>query len=89
MDHVIQQLRPVPREQFAFLTGQPRSATVRAVDGATVIEIAARHLEPIVRARPVILEELTALMTRRKELADAQVPIAGLLERVAAAIFGS
>ncbi len=75
--------------EVAFLTGQRRSATVRAVDGATVIEIAARHLEPIVRARPVILEELTALMTRRKELADAQVPIAGLLERVAAAIFGT
>jgi hypothetical protein len=53
-----------------------------------VIEIAARHLEPIARARPAVVEQLGALMTRRKELADAQLPAATLLQRIAAAILG-
>lgn len=75
--------------EVAFLTGQPRGATVRAVDGATVVEIAARHLEPIVRERPAILEALTALMTRRQELASEALQAGGLLERIAAAIFGT
>lgn len=75
--------------EVAFLTGAPRTATVRAVETATVIEIAASHLAPIVRERPVILEELSALMTRRRELAEEALTPAGLLERIAAAIFGS
>ena len=60
-----------------------------AVDGATVVEIAARHLEPLVRERPVILEALTALMTRRQELASEALQGGSLLERIAAAIFGT
>lgn len=73
----------------AFLTGEPRTATVRAVEGATVIEIAARHLEPLVRDRPVLLEELGALMSRRRgAVKDDDGPTAGLLQLVAAAIFG-
>ena len=75
--------------EVAFLTGQPRGATVRAVDAATVVEIAARHLEPIVRERPAILEALTALMTRRQELASEALQGGSLLERIAAAIFGA
>ena len=62
---------------------------MRAVDGATVVEIAARHLEPIVRERPAILEALTALMTRRQELASEALQAGGLLERITAAIFGT
>jgi CRP-like cAMP-binding protein len=64
-----------------------RTATVRAVNSALVIEIAARHLEPLVRERPAILEELTALMHRRLS-ADKQ-PEPGLLQRISAAIFGT
>ncbi|MCE9578480.1 MAG: cyclic nucleotide-binding domain-containing protein [Deltaproteobacteria bacterium] len=88
-ERVVAELQPgAVVGEVAFLTGQPRTATVRAVDGATVIEIAARHLEPIVRERPVILDELTALMTSRTEVAEAALSPAGLLERLAAAIFG-
>jgi len=75
--------------EVAFLTGQPRTATVRAVDAATVIEIAARHLGPIVRERPVILEDLTALMTQRLARSEEALTPGTLLERIAAAIFGA
>lgn len=74
--------------EVAFLTGQPRTATVRALETATVIEIAARHLEPIVRERPGILDELTALMTARQHVGD-DLPAAGLVQRLLASIFGS
>jgi hypothetical protein len=74
--------------EVAFLTGAPRSASVRAIDAATVIEIAARHLEPIARARPAVVEQLGALMTRRRELALADAPVATLRQRIAAAILG-
>ena len=88
-ERVVAELQPgAVVGEVAFLTAAPRTATVRAVDGATVIEIAARHLEPIVRERPVILEELTALMTRRRDLADDPLSPATLLARIAAAIFG-
>ncbi len=75
--------------EIAFLTGQPRTATVRAVDTATVIEIAARHLEPLVRARPVIVEDLTALMVRRQARTEAPLVAASLLQRISMAIFGA
>ncbi len=42
-----------------------------------------------VRERPAILDELTQLMTSRTEVADAALTPAGLLERLAAAIFGA
>jgi CRP-like cAMP-binding protein len=74
--------------ELAFLTGEPRSATVRAVESATVIEIAARHLEPLVQARPAIIEELTGLMTKRRDFSEAQGARTGLLKRVSMAIFG-
>lgn len=90
VERVLAELQPgAVVGEVAFLTGQPRNATVRAVDAATVVEIAARHLEPIVRERPVILEELTALMTRRRELTEHPLPAATLIERIAAAIFGT
>lgn len=74
--------------EVAFLTNQPRTASVRAVGTSTVIEIDARHLEPLVRERPAILDALTALMTRRQARADAPAVIGGLLQRISAAIFG-
>jgi len=87
-ERVLAQLHPgAIVGEVAFLTGEPRTATVRGVDTTTVIEIAARHLEPLVKERPGILEELGALMSRRKEVAE-DIPKAGLLARIGAAIFG-
>ena len=38
--------------EMSLLTGQPRSATVRALDGAVIYEIGPRQYEPILAARP-------------------------------------
>ncbi|WNG37998.1 cyclic nucleotide-binding domain-containing protein [Archangium violaceum] len=74
--------------EIAFLTGEPRTATVRATDSATVLEISAAHLKPLVEARPAILEQITALVAKRQS-SDASEAQAGLLKRVSSAIFGS
>jgi len=58
--------------ELAFLTGQPRNATVRAADAAVVIEVGAAHLRPLVEQRPAILDALGALMERR--LSDVGEP---------------
>ncbi|WP_257459261.1 cyclic nucleotide-binding domain-containing protein [Archangium lipolyticum] len=50
--------------EIAFLSGEPRTATVRATDSATVIEISAAHLKPLVEGRPAILEQITALVAK-------------------------
>ena len=39
---------------MSLLTGAPRSATVRAVDGALVYEVGRLQYEPILAARPVL-----------------------------------
>ena len=38
--------------EMSLLTGEPRSATVRAVDGALVYEVGRRQYEPLLAARP-------------------------------------
>jgi CRP-like cAMP-binding protein len=53
--------------EMSFLTGQARSASVRAVESAIVIEISASLFRPVVRDRPAILDELTDLMSKRVE----------------------
>ena len=53
--------------ELSMLTGARRSATVRAGDGAVVYEIGKRQYEPIVRARPAIIEELVVVMERNLE----------------------
>ena len=50
--------------EISMLTGAPRSATVRAVDGAVVFEIGKKQYEPIIKARPAIVDELTVVMER-------------------------
>jgi CRP-like cAMP-binding protein len=70
---------------MSFLTGQKRTATVRAVDGATVVEISAANLQPIVQARPAILRELTALMKKRQAPGEED-SFGVLLERISSAI---
>lgn len=51
--------------EMSLLTGEPRSATVRATTGATVYEIGPRQYEPLLRARPAIIDDLARLIETR------------------------
>jgi CRP-like cAMP-binding protein len=51
--------------EMSLLTGAPRSATVRAVDGATVYEIARQQYEPLLRSRPSLLDDLALIVEER------------------------
>jgi CRP-like cAMP-binding protein len=58
--------------EISLLTGDPRSATVRALTEATLLEIDKANLSPILRENPSIcgMLELT-MQERRKRAADA------------------
>jgi CRP-like cAMP-binding protein len=51
--------------EMSLLTRQPRSATVRAVEGAVVYEIGARQYGPCLRRHPELVADLASLMTAR------------------------
>ena len=69
--------------EMSLLTGEPRSATVRAVDGALVYEVGRRQLQPLLAARPELFEALQGAMVARLETQQS------LLERYDAARCGS
>lgn len=48
--------------EISLLMGEPRTATVRAMEDAVVYEIGKSQLEPIIRARPRLVDELGAIM---------------------------
>ncbi|MBP0466234.1 mechanosensitive ion channel family protein [Roseomonas sp. PWR1] len=52
--------------EMSLLTGQPRSATVRAETEALVFELGREALDPLLRARPDLVEGLTAIMAARQ-----------------------
>ena len=75
--------------EMSLLTGQPRSATVRAVDGAVAYEIGARQYGPCLRRHPELVADLATLMTerlaeRRERLDayDAERDRCALVERI-------
>lgn len=52
----------VPGEYFgelALLTGEPRSATVRAREYPTLIELSPDHIRPLIEARPELLDAMS------------------------------
>ncbi|MBE2316141.1 cyclic nucleotide-binding domain-containing protein [Solirubrobacter sp. CPCC 204708] len=51
--------------EMSLLTGAPRSATVRALDGALVYEVGRKQYEPILEARPVLRQMLEDEMQTR------------------------
>ena len=51
--------------EMSLLTGEPRSATVRAADAALVYEIGWRQYEPLLRAHPEWIDELAQIMEQR------------------------
>ena len=50
----------------SMLTGQPRSATILAETEAMVFELQRDDIDPVLRARPDVLEGLTAIMAERQ-----------------------
>jgi CRP-like cAMP-binding protein len=52
--------------ETALLMGGERTATVRTVDEAVLYEIGKAHLEPIIKARPQLIVELSVLMANRQ-----------------------
>jgi hypothetical protein len=73
--------------ELSFLLDEPRTATVRAVEQAVVLEIGAANLGPFVEARPALLDALTALVDERRGKNSKLKPAAGLRDRVRRAIF--
>jgi CRP-like cAMP-binding protein len=51
--------------EMALLTGERRAATVRSVDETVIYEISRQQYEPLLRAHPEWLDELTAVMNDR------------------------
>ena len=74
--------------EFSFLTGEPRSATVRATDGALVVELAAADLQPLVRSRPALLDSLTDVLARRQEDNRAERSRSKLFTQVSGFLLG-
>lgn len=81
--------------EMSLLTGERRSATVRALGGALVLEIGFRQYEPILKAHPEWLDELAAIMEerlrrRQVRLAEHEAVRAGvaLRERIRRRFFG-
>ncbi|MGK4002035.1 cyclic nucleotide-binding domain-containing protein [Sorangium sp. So ce1036] len=58
--------------EFALLTGEERTATVRAIDEVVLYQITKEALQPIIEARPQLVIELSLLMaSRQAHLRDA------------------
>jgi CRP-like cAMP-binding protein len=82
--------------EISLLTGEPRSATVRAIEGAVVYEIGKHQYEPIIRARPQLVEELSAIMEKRiedirkhREAYEAGLETSSLSQRIRRFFFGN
>jgi small-conductance mechanosensitive channel/CRP-like cAMP-binding protein len=63
--------------EMSLLTGEPRTATVRAVDDAMVLEIAAADVRELAAANPALLDCIsTAVASRRTGLDEATITAA-------------
>jgi CRP-like cAMP-binding protein len=63
--------------EMSMLTGDSRTATVRAVTDVQVLEIAASDLRPLVQATPGLVEHISSVVeTRRAGLARAEATAA-------------
>ena len=58
--------------EISLLTGEPRTATVRAVSETTLVEIEKGSLAPILREYPQLVQELEATMEERRRHAAGE-----------------
>jgi CRP-like cAMP-binding protein len=75
--------------ELSFLLDEPRTATVRALEQAVVLEIGAADLRPLVEARPALFDALTALLGERRRKNAEPNSSAGLRDRVRRALFAT
>ena len=67
--------------EMSMLTGDPRTATVRAVTDSQVLEIAAADIRRLAQANPGLLEHVSAVVeARRVGLAQAEASAAAAAE---------
>jgi CRP-like cAMP-binding protein len=52
---------------MSLLTGERRKATVAAAGEVHLIEISKEDIEPVIKANPELLENLSAILARREE----------------------
>jgi small-conductance mechanosensitive channel/CRP-like cAMP-binding protein len=57
--------------EMSLLTGAPRSATVVTLTDSVIYKIEKVHIEPILKARPLIAESLVSLLSLRQEATKA------------------
>lgn len=81
--------------EMSLLTGAPRSATVRAVGDVTVVEIGRHQYEPLLRARPALLDNLADVVyarlldrARARSAAEAARERTALRDRIRAFVLG-
>jgi CRP-like cAMP-binding protein len=72
----------------SFLLGERRSATVRAIDSAIVLEVGASLLRPLVERRPAILERLRSVLETRERTERGTMTPEALLTRLRRNILG-
>jgi small-conductance mechanosensitive channel/CRP-like cAMP-binding protein len=66
--------------EISLLTGEPRTATVRAATEAVAYEIRKEHLEPVLKARPAAADAITRIVAERRvaterALAEVAMPV--------------
>ena len=65
--------------EMSMLTGDPRTATVRAVDDATVLEVSAAQFRALAVANPTLLEHVSSIVgARRTGLEEARASAAAV-----------
>ncbi len=81
--------------EMALLTGEPRAATVRALDSVVVYELGCRHYQTLLRNHPEWLDQLAEiaadrLARRRRFLTelDAEEKVESLRDRIFRRWFG-
>ncbi|WP_372370518.1 cyclic nucleotide-binding domain-containing protein [Candidatus Uabimicrobium sp. HlEnr_7] len=52
--------------EMSLLTGEKRSATVKAISDTTVVEVSKDSLSPLLRKKPMVSKQFTEKMVRRK-----------------------
>jgi CRP-like cAMP-binding protein len=82
--------------EVSLLTGAPRTATVRAVDGAIVYEIGKQQYELIIKTRPALVSELAMLMEKnvrdtheQRAAYDSEKEVLAISQRIRRFFFGN
>ena len=74
--------------EMSMLTGDRRTATVRAIDDVRVLEITAERFREVAIERPSLIEHISVVMDRRVELADARATAAATGVATRRTLFG-